>query len=177
MRDVVLYITASLDGFIAETGGGMAWLDAANAAGSDFGYQEFYARIDAMLMGAKTYEFVRGVTPFPHADRDVYVFTSRELPVAAPSVHLVRDDAAAFVSGLKELAGGTIWLVGGGELNRTVLDARLVDEVRLFVQPIVLGSGVPLLASPHANRTLDLLGVREWPADVVELRYRVHNEP
>ena len=60
MREVVLYSTASLDGFIAEPGAGMGWLDEVSARGEDFGYSDFYASIDTMLMGSATYEFVLG---------------------------------------------------------------------------------------------------------------------
>lgn len=177
MRRIVLYITASLDGFIAEPGGGMSWLETAQSVETDFGYADFYARIDAMLMGARTYEFLLGAAEtFPHADRDVYVFTSRDLPVAAPSVILVREDPSSFSARLKATHGGDIWLVGGGELNRTLWDAGLVDEVRLFVQPVVLGGGTELLPAPHARRDMVLLGVREWPLGIVELRYRTGNE-
>jgi len=174
MRPVILYITASLDGFIAEPGGGMSWLDEASTADSDFGYAEFYASIDTMLMGSATYEFVlHEAEAFPHADRDVFVFTSRDLPIAAESVALVRTDAAEFVRGLKARDGGPIWLVGGGKLNSSLLDPRLVDEIRLFVQPVVLGGGVPLFAAPNAGARLGLVTTREWPLGVVELRYRL----
>lgn len=176
MRPVILYVTASLDGFIAEPGGGMAWLDEANTAETDFGYADFYASIQTMLMGSHTYEFVLGVEPFPHGDREVFVFTSRELLVAAPSVTLVRDDAAAFTTSLKTGDGGPIWLVGGGALNRTLWDAGLVDEVRLFVQPVVLGDGIALLQAPHSGGHLLLHASRDWPGGVVELHYHVVNE-
>jgi dihydrofolate reductase len=174
MRTVILYITTSLDGFIAEPGGGMRWLDEASAADTDFGYAEFYASIDTMLMGSATYEFVlREVEVFPHADRNVFVFTSRDLPIAAESVALVRTDAPQFVRDLKVRDGGPIWLVGGGKLNSSLLDAGLVDEIRVFVQPVVLGGGVPLFAAPNGGARLRLEATREWPLGVVELRYRL----
>lgn len=177
MRRVILYITASLDGFIAEPGGGMAWLDEASGADTDFGYAEFYASIDTMLMGGATYEFVLGAAdPFPHADRELFVFTGRDLPVAAESVSLVRDDAATFVRGLKAREGGPIWLVGGGRLNASLLDAGLIDEMRLFVQPVVLGGGVPLFSAPNCGAKLALERVVEWPLGVVELRYMLGEE-
>ena len=174
MRPVILYITSSLDGFIAEPDGSMGWLDEASAADTDFGYAEFYASIDTMLMGSATYEFLlREAEVFPHADRDVFVLTSRDLPVAAKSVALVHADAAQFVRDLKARDGGPIWLVGGGKLNSSLLDAGLVDEIRLFVQPVVLGGGVPLFAAPNAGSHLELEMTREWPLGVVELRYRL----
>jgi dihydrofolate reductase len=174
MRPLILYITASLDGLIAEPGGDMSWLDAASAADTDFGYADFYASIETMLMGGATYEFLlREAEVFPHADREVFVFTSRDLPVAAKSVTLVHDDAATFVRGLKQLDGGPIWLVGGGKLNNSLLAAGLIDELRLFVQPVVLGSGVSLFAEPSCRAKLALESTREWPLGIVELRYHL----
>ncbi|MDR3687511.1 MAG: dihydrofolate reductase family protein [Coriobacteriia bacterium] len=174
MRPVILYITASLDGFIAEPGGGMGWLDGASSADTDFGYAEFYASIDTMLMGSATYEFLlREADPFPHANREVFVFVSRDLPLAAESVALVRADAAEFVRNVKAREGGTIWLVGGGKLNSSLLDAGLIDEIQLFVQPVVLGGGVPLFASPNTGARLTLETTLQWPLGVVELRYRL----
>ena len=172
MRHVVLYITTSVDGFIAEPGGGMGWLDEAAASGSDFGYGDFYASIDTMLMGSATYEFVlKAADPFPHADREVFVFTRRDLPVAAPSVTLISEDAADFTRQLRDGTGGPIWLVGGGILNATLSAADLIDEVRLFVQPVLLGDGVPLFAGPHGRMALALEDSVTWPGGVVELRH------
>ncbi|HEY5540746.1 MAG TPA: dihydrofolate reductase family protein [Coriobacteriia bacterium] len=172
MRQVVLYATASLDGFIAELGGGMGWLDAASEADTDFGYADFYASIETMLMGSATYEFVLGATDsFPHADREVIVFTHRDLPIPAKSVTLVREEAAEFTRRLKDGEGGPIWLVGGGQVNAALLDADLIDEIRLFVQPVLLGGGVPLFRAPHGGLKLALEACVKWPLGVVELRY------
>ena len=173
MRPVVCFITASVDGFIAEPGGGMGWLDVASHAETDFGYAQFYASIDTMLMGGATYEFLLGAAEgFPHADREVFVFTQRDLPAAAPSVTLVAADAATFTARLRETEGGRIWLVGGGQINAALLGADLIDELRLFVQPVLLGDGVPLFAAPGARLNLALDSVTEWPRGVVELRYQ-----
>jgi dihydrofolate reductase len=172
-RPVILYATASLDGFIAGAGGSMHWLDAANSEATDFGYSEFYATIDTMLMGSATYEFVLGAAdPFPHADRQVFVFTSRELPRPADSVTLVHEDAVSFTRRLKDTSGEAIWLVGGGKLNATMLEAALIDEIRLFVQPVLLGEGIGLFDG-KASAPLSLTHTARWPAGVVELRFGV----
>ena len=172
VRTVILYATISLDGFIARADGGMDWLDRANSQPSDFGFAEFYAGIDTMLMGSATYEFLLGVPGrFAHADREVFVFTSRVLPRAAESVTLVGEDAADFTRNLKASAGGPIWLVGGGKLDASLLEAGLIDEMRIFVQPVVLGSGTGLFHSAPSGTDLELLAVKEWPGGVVELGY------
>ena len=154
----------------------MGRLDEAASGSSDYGYGESYASIETMLTGSVTYEFVCHVAgPFPHADREVAVFTSRDLPKAAESVTFISEDPAVFTRRLKNGDGGAIWLVGGGILNSTLSAADLIDEVRLFVQPVILGDGVPLFAGPHARLELSLERSFPWPDGVVELRYGRRN--
>lgn len=175
-RSVRLYITASVDGFIADTDGGVDWLQ--GAAGEDYGYAEFYASIGTVLMGSKTYEQVIGFDiDFPYADKPCYVFTSRAgLPKAADTVEFVAEDPAAFVRRLVAGEGKPLWACGGGDLVTALWNAGLIHEVDLFVQPIVLGAGVPLLRQPHDRRRLALTVARGLPGDLVELRYTVSSE-
>ena len=172
-RPVVLYITASLDGFIADCGGGIDWLR--GAPDEDYGYAEFYAGIGGVLMGSRTYEQVIGFdVDFPYADKPCYVFTSRpRLPKAASTVEFIAEDPAIFVGRLVEGTGTPLWACGGGQLVTTLWDADLIDEIRLFVQPIVLGDGIPLMLPRHQRRGLKLMRARGVPGDLVELQYAV----
>ena len=176
IRPVVLYITMSVDGFIADTEGGVGWL--AGAPGEDYGYAQFYEGVDAVLLGRKTYEQILGFdVGFPYADKPCYVFSSDEsLPRAAESVEIVTTPAEEFVARLKLSEGGPIWLGGGARLATTLWDAGLVDEMHLFNQPIVLGGGIPLFSEPYQRRGLELLGSKSWPGGLVEVRYRVLKE-
>lgn len=175
MREVVLYITASLDGFIADSEGSVDWL--AGAEDEDYGYGELLGSVDTVLMGAHTWLDTLDLTPTdPYSDKRVVVFTSRDdLPLRG-NVEFVSEDAAQFTSRLRNAPGGRIWLVGGGEVASALISAGLVDEIDLFVQPVVLGDGVPLFNPPMETRRLRLLETRAWPADLVELRYRVLGE-
>jgi dihydrofolate reductase len=172
-RSVVLYITASLDGFIADENGGIDWLQ--GAEGEDYGYAQFYAGIGAVLMGSKTYEQVIGFDiDFPYADKPCYVFTSHaNLPKAADTVEFVADDPAGFVRRLVDGPGKPLWACGGARLITALWNHGLIDEVDLFVQPVVLGAGIPLLLSEHAQRRLALRSARGMAGDLVELRYSV----
>lgn len=142
MRKLVLYIAASLDGFIAGEGERLDWLDRVEGQG-DNGYEAFYGGVDTVLMGRKTYDWIMNHAEFPYAGKDCYVFshTPRE---NTKDVTFVSEDPAAFVSRLKAQPGNQIWLVGGGGLLRPLLEAGLVDEMILTIAPVVLGKGIPL---------------------------------
>lgn len=173
MRPLVLVLTASLDGFIADPHGGVEWLGAPPSEVPE-DYLELMEDIDALVMGRGTYEVslaLDGGTEV-FADKDVYVFTSRDDLPPFPGVTFVDEPAESFVRRLKEADGATIWLFGGGILATALSDAGLVDEYLIAVQPILLGDGIPLWVTPHGTTPLELIHARAWPAGIAELRYR-----
>ncbi len=104
---------------------------------------------------------------------DVIIF-SRSLEAAAhKGFRIVNDDPATVVRALKAKSGRDIWLFGGGELFRSLLDAGLVDTVELAVMPVLLGEGIPVLP-PGASATLVLSDVKRLAASgIVVLAYSV----
>ena len=175
-RPVVYYVAMSLDGFIADAEGGVAWLDEFQDAVEDFGYADFYAEVGDVVMGRSTYEAVLGFdVAFPHADRPVWVCSSNlDLPLAADTVCISREPARAILERLKgQATPGFVWLVGGLKLAASLWDDGIIDELRVFVMPTVLGDGLPLLAVPHALRRVRRTLTRAWPGGTVELRYDV----
>jgi dihydrofolate reductase len=86
----------------------------------------------------------------------------------------IASDAAALVAALKAEPGKDIWLFGGGELFRSLLDAGLVDGVETAIVPVLLGSGIPLLPSRSARTTLRLRNQRVYSkSGIVGLEYDV----
>jgi dihydrofolate reductase len=175
-RELILLLTTSLDGFIADPDGGV---DGLGAPPDDVpeDYLALMDSIDCIVMGSATYlvslELDGGTEVF--AGRDVNVFTSRSDLPAYPGVTFVAQDAAGFTAALKQLDGGTIWLFGGGRLSTALSDAGLVDEYLIVVQPVLLGDGIPLWAVPHSRTDLSLAYTREWAGGMVEMRYRRRN--
>ena len=173
MRDVLLCLTTSLDGFIADRDGGVAWvMPPPKDVPAD--YVDLMATVDTLIMGRATYEtslaLEGGLAAFE--GKRVYVFTSRgDLP-QTPGVSFVHERPEAFVERLKREDGGTIWLFGGGRLATALSDAGLIDEYLIAVQPILLGDGIPLWRSPHASTRLQRASARVWADGLVELRYR-----
>jgi len=104
---------------------------------------------------------------------EVVVFSRTLPPATHKGVVITNDDPGTVVAGLKKRPGKDIWLFGGGELFRTLLDAGLVDSVEVAVIPVLLGSGVPLLP-PGGSTKLVLADQRILPkSGIVALSYVV----
>lgn len=173
MRKVVLYIAASLDGFIARPDGSLDWLDsdAYKLEGEDYGYKSFQEKVDATLMGNNTYKVVKSLDmPFPYPDKTNYVFSRTAYP-PTEFVQFVQEDPVAFVKGLKQEQGKDIWLIGGGQLNMQLLNSSLVDEMIITFVPLILGRGISLFAGGVSERVLKVQEVASYQNGFVQVKY------
>lgn len=167
MARVVLYIAMSLDGFIADAEGGVHWLAPFDSPA--YGYDDFVAGVDSLVMGRATYDQALRFGPWPYTGKRVTVMTSRPLPDAPDGVTAWRGDN---VAQLRADLPGTIWLVGGAQAIHPFLTAGLIDRMRLFVVPRLLGRGVRLFDHGKGLPTpLPLLAARSFDTGVVELDY------
>jgi dihydrofolate reductase len=166
VRGLRLYIASSLDGYIAGPKGELDWLDIGGDL--DYGYREFYASIDATLMGNATYQQALTFGPFPYPDKTNYVFTRGAPPADDAHARFVSGDIAAFVRSLKDAPGADIWLVGGGQVNTVMLNAGLIDEVILTMAPVVLGEGIPLFAPGAARASFATTGWEAYETGLVQ---------
>ncbi len=173
MRKIKLYIAISLDGKIAKPNGDVGWLDEVpNPDKTDYGYGEFIESIDTTLMGRKTFKQVEAFEgPFPYKGLKNYVFTEHPEKYASENVEFVSGDIVSFVSELKTEQGKDIWLIGGGQINALVLNHQLIDEMQIFVMPIVLGAGIPLFHSLAKETPLNLVETKSYSSGVVLLKY------
>lgn len=168
MRQTILYIASSLDGYIAGPQNQLDFL----FHDQDFGYNHFIQTIDTTLMGFKTYEEVLGFgVPFPYPDKTNYVFSRQFRPADANPVSFLQQDPAKFVQKLKTQHGGKIWIVGGSQLSGHLLAADLIDEIQLFIHPIALGSGIPLFRTAYALRHFALKACQSHPSGVIMAEY------
>ena len=173
MGRIVYYVAASLDGFIADSSGGVDWLPDGESA--DYGYREFYSGVDALVMGRRTYEQALSFGDWPYPGKPAYVFTQSPPCDGPPEVRFVHGSAVDFYRGIAERHRGTVWLVGGANLADQFRQAGLIDEYQVFVIPIALGQGVPLFGGRGLPTLLDLEAARPHADGVVQLRYRPRN--
>ena len=88
MPAVLYYVAASLDGYIATHDGGVEWLSPFEGTGEDYGFAQFYASVDALLLGSRTYEQSLTFRVWPYPGKLCWVFSQRPLPVSRPEVIL-----------------------------------------------------------------------------------------
>ncbi len=172
MRQVILYIAASLDNFIARPDGRVDWLSSPDflIPGEDYGYQSFYQTIDTTLMGRSTYQFIMEQdVPFPYPDKKNYVFSRSSNMRDTDFVEYISKDPADLVRQLKQEDGADIWLIGGGQINTILLNNDLIDKIILTIIPMTLGEGIPLFHGSYKEVKLKLEASKSYQSGIVQL--------
>jgi len=176
-RRIIAYIAMSADGYIARPDGDVGWLDRARL---DYGMRTFYPTIDTILWGRKTYDWLityykkRGKTKGLF-DTNVtnYVFSRKPPKRPAAGATFVTEPVKTFARRLRATPGKHIWMMGGGGLIASFLDAGEIDEFDIHVIPVLIGKGIPLVAPRHRDVPLRLLASKKYADGVVRLRYEV----
>lgn len=174
-RHVIVFIATSADGFIARPDGDVSWLDRGRPP-EDYGTLDFMKTVDTILWGRKTYE--KGLELGGGFDERVknYVFSRRPPDDPPPGVTFVDEPIADFCRGLRAAPGNDIWMMGGGEIIASFLDAGEIDELIIYVMPVLIGEGIRLIAERHGDVPLALVSSHAYEDGVVKLHYRVERE-
>ena len=178
MRRIILYIATSLNGKIARADGSVKWLESMpNPDQNDYGYNDFLKSIDTTIMGYNTYQQILdwGID-FPYREKKNFVLTRKKQPVFSEYVEFINSDPIKKLREIKVQNGKNIWLIGGAEVNTLLFNANLIDEIRLFIMPIVIPDGIELLAQMPEQKYLELLENKSYSSGAIELQYRVKNE-
>lgn len=171
MPEVIYYVAASLDGYIATADGGTDWLAPFEASPGDYGYSEFYESVDAVVMGRRTYEQALTFGAWPYSERPVWVFSHHASNSTHSGVTVTDVSPAELAAELEERGLRRAYLVGGGALAGSFQAAGLIDEYAVSIMPVVLGSGVPLLGACGSAQGLRLVESRSFADGVLQLRY------
>ena len=166
MHPLVCFIAASLDGYIAGPNGEIDWL----FTDQDYGYTEFYARVDTVVMGRKTYDLCCSFKDYPYPGIPNYVW-SRTNRISDEQATFISEPVAEFLNDLKRRPGNVIWLVGGGKLVGETIRHDLLDDLILSIHPILLGDGIPLFPQGLPARRFQFIRSETFSSGLVQLTY------
>jgi dihydrofolate reductase len=169
---VLLYIAISLDGFIASKNDDVSWLDQYQTETEDYGYSVFIKTVGTAIMGARTY-----MQSLEHPERllkelKTYVLTKQQLPIPQGfNVEAYNGELNHLVNRIKKEGSMDIYVVGGGQVVSSFLNAGLLDEFHIFVVPTILGEGIALFPTLKGQVKLSLLEAVSYKSGIVQLHY------
>nr|WP_125709862.1 dihydrofolate reductase family protein [Lacticaseibacillus porcinae] len=173
MRPVYFYGAMSLDGYLADDHDDLQWLFDTDLGGKST-YPEFEACIDTLVMGRATYDAtlsMLGDEPFyPGIRKVVFTHTERE---SQPETEFVSGDVVSIVKKLQQQSGSGIWIVGGGQLVATLLEAGLFSEMWVQIAPVLLGHGKRLFPEGDYSQRLQFIDHTQM-SELNELHFKLN---
>ncbi|HYO46978.1 MAG TPA: dihydrofolate reductase family protein [Gemmatimonadota bacterium] len=170
MRRIRYQVACSLDGYIAGPQGEYDWI----VEEPQIDFAEIFDQFDTLLMGRRTYEgMLKGPGAGEFWGKKVLVFSRTLRQEEHPGVTVISVRSAERLQEFRSRPGKDIWLFGGGELFRSLLEVGLVDTVEPAIIPVLVGGGIPFLPTPAPQTKLTLAGHRVYPSGIVSLEYAV----
>ncbi len=170
---VSVFIGTSVDGFIARPNGDLDFLPA--DGGEPHGYNEFFASVDALVIGRKTFETVLAFPAWPYGGKRVVVLSSRPLDLSAVRGGVVEQMAGSPAEIVAKLAaiGAHHLYVDGGITIQGFLRAGLVQRLVITRVPVLIGQGIPLFGALPQDVRLQHVATQHYPSGLVTSEYRV----
>ncbi len=188
MRKLISFMHVSLDGFVAGLNGELDWVKVDEEIFDYVGKR--ISEGDTALYGRITYQMMESYWPTA-ADKPTatkhdlehskwYNQVHKVVPsktmedTGLPNTTIIQDNLSDRVNEIKQLAGNDILLFGSPTATHSLIQQNLIDGYWLFVNPIILGRGIPLFADISDEIKLKLLPTtRQFACGVTELNYHV----
>lgn len=171
---VSVFVGTSLDGFIARLDGTFDFLSTGGGE-EPHGYEEFFASIDAVVMGRNTFEIVAAFHSWPFADKRVVVLSMRAVDlgrVRAGRIEQMSGEPAEIVAKLAASGAHHLYVDGGITVQRFI-SAGLVDRLTITRVPILVGTGIPLFGVVPRDIPLRHLATQTYRTGLVKSEYEV----
>jgi len=163
-------LVTSLDGFIEGPNGEIDWC----FTDQDYGMSDYLKRVDASIMGRKTYELTQSMGGSGFATLQEYVFSKTLKSVREPAL-LINGELKTEIDRIRNKPGKDIWLFGGAEFISSLMNLNLVHEIWLSVHPVILGGGKPIFVDLKRRTDLKLIDTKTYNTGLVSLTYGVSN--
>lgn len=173
MSKTILYIGASVDGFIAAPDDDITWMEQYNDV--DYGYKEFEASIGLVILGRKAYDVgIDNGWGWPHPVPGIIL--SEDTPKMVPEgaeLTFKKGDITQILAEAKKCTDKNIWIGGGGYVAQEFLKAGLLDEIVLCTIPIILGDGIRLFDKVGRRIELTLVSSKNYDKGLTISTYKV----
>lgn len=190
MKRIVWFMHVSLDGFVADANGDMEWI---NAADELFDYASTRTQeADTALYARKTFEMMDAYWPTaadqPNATKhdiehsnwykqvNKYVISKSWAGKKLPNATLISEHVVEEIKKLKEGTGKDIVIFGSPSLGQLLATENLIDDYWLFVNPVLLGGGLPLFKDIKTRTDLKLASSIAFSSGVVGLHYEAQHK-
>ena len=174
---ITIHMVSSLDGIIAKRDNSVSWFETSDHYENGVAEPDaeaFLKTIDCYVMGARTYEHALELSKsygWAYGEVPTIVLTHRKLPVERQNVEMYAGDLDKLVNERLKPNYRSVWLVGGAMLAKEFIRAKLADEIRVSVMPIILGGGMPFFDEIGKEVALHLKDVTAYKSGMVELCY------
>jgi len=172
-RKLILYISMSLDGFIATKNDDLSWLSIVESKEEDYGYKEFTDTVDTYIVGRITYEKILKLSGglFPQAKQfKCYVITKQKRK-SENGIVFYNGNIKILINKLKNKNGNNIYCDGGGQVAKLLMKQNLIDEFIISIIPIILGDGKRLFLGETPMIKLDLKSCKKYETGLIQLHY------
>lgn len=164
MRKTILYISQSLDGFIADKNGSVDRICGNDETYiSDYGYEGFIKNIDTVVLGYNTYhQIISELSPdkWVYESFQSYVLTSKKMN-DTDNIKFVNTPVTELLKKLKSEDGKDIWICGGAGIANQCIKENLIDEYHITTVPVILGRGIRLFSNSNEKIRLKMTETRE----------------
>lgn len=182
MRRIFAFLVSTVDGYYEGPNGEFDW-PVVDDEFNRFAIEQL-DEVDTLIFGRATYEGMASYWPTPAAERNDpkvagamnsldKLVVSRTLAEATwANTRLISDDVTGELARLKQRPGRDMVIMGSSNLTVSLLQAGLVDELRIMVMPVVLGDGHSLFRTANDRFSLKLVGVKPFDSGNVWLTYQ-----
>lgn len=171
MPKTIFYAAVSLDGYLAGPDGDMSWAEKYLDGAEDYGWAQLLGSCGSALMGRNTFDFIQDAG----ADRILPTYVVTNSPYAFDGANIsgvtfVSGDLSAIIQRIYAEHPQDIFVYGGAMLVNSLIEAGLLDEMRLFIAPDVLGGGIRLFSEGVTSKFL-LENTKKYPSGLTQMTY------
>ena len=170
---VSVFVGTSVDGFIARIDGRFDFLGGDDT--EPHGYEEFFASVDAVVMGRNTFDVVAAFPAWPYGEKRVVVLSSKPVdlsPGRGAKLEQMSGEPGEIVAKLAATGAHHLYVDGGITAQR-FLNARLVDRITITRVPVLIGTGIPLFGVVPRDISLRHIHTQTYRGGLVKSEYEV----